>query len=408
MLPIVRGKMSHSFRDDFVALFKCFFVKLDDKVKIKEFEAIMASKIGHTECIAFSYARSAFYFILKSLDLKPGDYILMPPIHIKAFLDVVLELKLKPLFVDSDLNTASFDLDSLRNNITKYKPKACLLTYLFGLMPSMDNIMFELKKNKIFIIEDFSQSLNAHSQGRKAGTFGDVSIYSSSAVKTLDTYGGGLAFTSNPIYINSLRRYQLSVEPIPRIVLIKKVLISFVKNIVTSRFVYSIGIFQILKFLNSRGNEKFDRFVGFRPKSPITKLPKDWFYSYTSVQAAAGLKYLSKVEERDISRTNYARDLIMKISNIKLLSGDFESSSVYWQLIALPESPKKFRKHLYLNKIDSAFTSLIEISQLPEYKIKSFTPNADYLYKNGVYLPCYAGIKTYERNHVIKTILSFG
>lgn len=407
MLPIVRGRMSHSLTADFITLFKCFFVNLDDKNKIKEFEKIMASKIGHTECIAFSYARTALYFILKSSELKPGDYILMPSIHIKAFLDVVLELKLKPLFVDSNLNNASFDLDSLRYLITKYNPKVCLLTYLFGLMPSMDEIIFELKKSKIFIIEDFSQSLNAHYKGKIAGSFGDVSIYSSSAVKTLDTYGGGLAFTSNTKYINSLRTHQLGLETIPRFKLLQKIFVSFLKNIITSRFLFAMGIFQILKFLNSKSNVMFDRFVGFRSTSPIAKLPKEWFYSYTSVQATAGLKYLNKVNERDASRINYAKNVIMKATNIKILFGDNESSSVYWQLIAVPENPKNFRKHLYLNKIDSAFTSLIEISQLPDYKIKSITPNADYLYKNSVYLPCYADLSTHERDHIIKSILSF-
>jgi perosamine synthetase len=407
MLPIVRGKISHTFRDDLKMLLKCFFLRINDKKVITDFENILAAQIGHTECVTFSHARTALYFTLKSLDLKPGDHILMPSITIKAILDVVLDLKLRPVFVDSDLKTACFDLNSLRNQINKFNPRVCLLTYLFGLMPDMDSIVRELKNSNIFIIEDFSQALNASYKGTNAGLFGSVSIYSASTVKTLDTYGGGLAFTSDIKLINSLRHYQLSLANIPRIKLIQKVLVSFLKNIITSRYVFSLGLFQILKYLNFRHNKKFDRFVGLRSVSPITKLPKDWFFSYTSVQAAVGLKLLKRIEVNDSSRINFAQTLISKASNIKILSGGYESRSVFWQLIALPEAHNNFRKFLYMNKIDSAYTSLIEISQLPTYQIQSSTPNADYIYNNAVYLPCYASLNSNERAHIINTLKKF-
>jgi perosamine synthetase len=407
MLPIVRGKISHTLRDDLSMLFKCLVLKINDEKKVKDFENIIAKKIGQTECIAFSHARTALYFTLKSLDLKPGDYILMPSITIKAILDVILDLKLKPVFVDSDLKTACFDLESLRNQIKKFDPKVCLITYLFGLMPDMDPIIHELKKSSIFIIEDFSQALNASYKGTNAGLFGKVSIFSASTVKTLDTYGGGLAFTSDTKLIDSLRNYQSNLISIPRIKLIQKVGISCFKNIITSRFIFSLGIFQILKFLILRNSKKFDRFVGLRSTNPITKLPKEWFFSYSSIQATMGLNFLKRIEANDISRINFARELISKVTNVEILSGGYESQSVFWQLIALPKEHNNFRKFLYANKIDTAYTSLIEISQLPKYQIESLTPNADYLYNNGVYLPCYAGLNLIERAHIIATVKKF-
>ena len=407
MMPIVRGKISHTLRDDLSMLFKSLVLKIHDEKKVKDFENIIAKKIGHSECIAFSHARTALYFTLKSSDLKPGDHILMPSITIKAILDVILDLKLKPVFVDSDLKTACFDLDSLRNQIKKFNPKACIITYLFGLMPDMNPIISELERNDIFIIEDFSQALNASYYGTNSGLFGKVSIFSASTLKTLDTYGGGLAFTSDAKFIEKLRNYQSELINIPRIKLVQKIGISFFKNIITSRFIFNLGIFQILKFLTLRDSKKFDRFVGLRSTNPITKLPKEWFYSYSSIQATMGLNFLKRVEANDFSRTMFAQELISKVTNVEILSGGYESQSVFWQLIALPKDPIDFRKFLYLNKIDSAYTSLIEISQLPKYQIESSTPNADYLYKNGVYLPCYAGLKPSEREHIITAIKKF-
>jgi dTDP-4-amino-4,6-dideoxygalactose transaminase len=42
-----------------------------------------------------------------------------------------------------------------------------------------------------------SHNLNAAYQGQKLGTFGDIGIYSSSATKTFDAYGGGLLITDD-------------------------------------------------------------------------------------------------------------------------------------------------------------------------------------------------------------------
>ena len=98
MLPIVRGKMSHTLRDDILMLFKSTFFNINDSKQIRIFEKSLAETIGQSECIAFPYARTAIYYTLKSADLKPGDYILMPSITIKAILDVVMDLELKPVF----------------------------------------------------------------------------------------------------------------------------------------------------------------------------------------------------------------------------------------------------------------------------------------------------------------------
>jgi perosamine synthetase len=399
--------MSHTLQDDIAMLFKCMFLNIGDSKQIRNLEITLANRIGQSHCIVFPYARTAIYYTLKSAGLKPGDRILMPSITIKAILDVVLDLELNPVFIDSDLDTACFSIDSLKEKIKEFKPKACLLTYLFGIMPEIENIISELKSKNILIIEDFSQAFNASYNGKQAGSFGDVSIYSASAVKTFDTYGGGFAFTSDQKLGRILRNYQSTLAPPTRRALIGKVINSLIKNLVTNKFVFSFGIFHILKMLNRKKIVKFDRFVGIRTTSPIDRLPAEWFNSFTSAQANMGLKLLKRVNSNDLLRINYAQDLISKVTNVRIISGSKSSKSIFWQLIALPNEPQKFREFLYLNGIDSAHTSLIEISQLPKYGIKSITPNADYLHKHAVYLPCYSSLNLGERSHIIDTLNAY-
>jgi dTDP-4-amino-4,6-dideoxygalactose transaminase len=181
----------------------------------------------------------------------------------------------------------------------------------------------------------------------------------------------------------------------------------FVKNLITSKYIFASGIFQILHFLTSKGSKKFDRFVGRRSLDPIKELPTAWFYSYTSVQAKKGLQLLGSVEANDISRVSFAKDVVSNVTNLHFISGQVEAKSIFWQLIAIPKEPQKLREFLYSRGIDSAYTSLIELSKLPKYGIDAPTPNADRIHKNAVYIPCYANLNSDERSHIIETLKSY-
>ena len=204
-----------------------------------------------------------------------------------------------------------------------------------------------------------------------------------------------------------LRDFQSKLKRPSRIALINKILNYFAKNLVTNKYVFAAGIFQVLRLLTSRGSQKFDRFVGRRSLSPINELPTAWFYSYTSVQAKKGLQLLGNVEANDESRVSFAKDVVSKVKSLNFVSGDIQANSIFWQLIAIPEDPIKLRKFLYSKGIDSAYTSLIEISNLPQYGIDAPTPNANRIHKNGVYIPCYADLNSDERNHIIATLQSY-
>jgi len=406
-MSIVRGRYSHTLRDDFVALRKTVFSGRETYERNHELEKLLTDKCGHDEVVFFPFARTAVYFTLKSLALPRGTEILMPSITIKAMLDVVLHLNLKPVFVDSNPRTGCFDEVSLGKAIEINNPRICLLTYLFGVVPDVESIVNALKKRDIFIIEDFSQAFGATYKDRPLGSFGDVSIYSASAVKTLDTYGGGFAFSSNKELIKKLNEHRSNLErPVPSLQF-KRVSLSTLKNAFSQRMFFSMFVFPIFKFLDLKGKTGFNRFVGERSRLPIPHLPKDWFTSYTKWQSVFCLKMLNGIESRDQLRIMAAKRFIAANRELDFVQGHEKSHSIYWQCIALPTDPKKFRTHLYSFGIDSAMTSLVEISRLRAYGIDIETPGADYLYEHGVYIPCHHLLKEDEILKIESAIKSF-
>ena len=109
MFKIPRGSVNHKIKDEIKSLFKSFFYSLDSQQVVNKFEKKFASYNERKFCCAFPFARTAFYYSIKSLGIPKGSEIIMSPITIKPILDVVLELGLKPIFCDLDLDTLGYD-----------------------------------------------------------------------------------------------------------------------------------------------------------------------------------------------------------------------------------------------------------------------------------------------------------
>ena len=100
MKVVPRGIIYQDIFQNIKDLFSSIFLNLNNELRINDFEKKFANYTNNYFCAAFPFARTAFYFFLKEQKLPPKSEIVMPPIHIKAFLDVVLYLNLKPIFVD--------------------------------------------------------------------------------------------------------------------------------------------------------------------------------------------------------------------------------------------------------------------------------------------------------------------
>ena len=277
---VPRGSINHSLFQSIVYLINSLFARLDNTDKITEFEGLFAKNNQRKYCVSFPFARTAIYFALKAKNLPKGSEIIMPPISIKGILDVVIALGFVPRYVDLDLENFCFDSKKLEEAINE-NTSAIIITYLFGTAPDVGKLIDICKSNNIFIIEDFSQGLNATSQSVKLGSFGDASIYSSSAIKQIDTFGGGHLVSDDRNLISQIRFEQLNLHPSKRIFLIKKIVINLIYNIATNQIVFNLAVDPLLRVMKRLGSN-VDKMTGDRDKYPIKELPNEWFGSYTS------------------------------------------------------------------------------------------------------------------------------
>lgn len=404
-LNIARGIVYHKLSTDLVSLISSLYSPLGNAKYVSRLEEEFASYIGRKYAIAFPFARTAIYYSLKTQNFPLGSEIIMPPITIKGILDAVLDLGLKPVFVDLDLDTFCFDINKLEQAINK-NTKSILITYLFGLIPNIHDLLDISRKNNLFVIEDFSQALNGKFRNQKMGSFGDVGVYSSSSIKTLDTYGGGLLVCDNDQLKKKLLKYQSDLQSPSRMHLINKVLTDLIRNLATSRFVFHFLTFPFIKIMSSLKPESMIKHTGEREKKMIDSLPKHWFHKYTSFQAKLGLKLLGKVNASDQKRLKNVEFIKSNIKTKIFPRGAINTQNIYWQLVGLIDDPACFSKAMQKKGVDTSTSSLEKISTLPEYPFQGDTPNADYLYNHGFFVPCYPGLSSKDLHHICNIVNS--
>lgn len=130
---------------------------------------------------------------------QDGDEILVPALTFVASSNVVIQLGLRPVFVDVDPRTYNLNPEGIEAKLTA-RTRAIMPVHLFGQPCDMDEICAIARKNRLRIIEDACETPFARYKGRPVGSFGDIAAFSTYVAHILVTGVGGLALTDNPEY----------------------------------------------------------------------------------------------------------------------------------------------------------------------------------------------------------------
>lgn len=179
--------------------------KIIDGKQIEELEKEVATYCGRDYAIAVNSGTSAIFLALQVLGIKKNDEVIVPCIGVVPVVNPILMLEAKPVFVDvkEDYNINS---DLIEKKITK-RTKAILAVDYTGRVCDFDSLKAIAKFHKLFLIEDASQAFGAKYLGKKAGSFGDISVMSMNAMKVLGTTGeAGMILTDSAYLDEELRK----------------------------------------------------------------------------------------------------------------------------------------------------------------------------------------------------------
>lgn len=142
-------------------------------------------------------ATSGLIAAVKCLSLSKDDEVIMPSFSFPATANSVAICSGRPVFCDISLDDFNIDPEKIERLITR-RTKAILVVHEFGLMAKMDKVLRIAKKYNLPVIEDAACSFGSEFSGKKAGSFGDIGVFSFHPRKILSCGEGGCVVTDSP------------------------------------------------------------------------------------------------------------------------------------------------------------------------------------------------------------------
>lgn len=144
-----------------------------------------------------SSANLLMYAALDSSGRSGERRVVVPATGWATTVAPALQFRWQAIMCESDADTYGSELARLTSIIEQYRPETVILVHVLGVPNRMEPIL-ELKKRYGFnLLEDCCASHGSRHQGRKVGTFGDLSSFSFYYGHHMSTVEGGVVCTND-------------------------------------------------------------------------------------------------------------------------------------------------------------------------------------------------------------------
>ncbi len=353
------------------------------------FEAMFARMHGCRYGILSNSGTSALQVALDAMKKlykwADGDEVIVPALTFVASVNVILQNRLKPVFVDVDPDYFELDPGKIEVLITP-RTRAIMAVHLFGQPADMPGITRVARRHGLRIIEDSCETMLARQNGRSVGSFGDVACFSTFSAHLITTGVGGITTTNNSRLLK----------------LIQSLMNHGRNNIYIS--------------LEDDDNVKHPRFK-IVMKNRFNFVHLGYSYRLTEMEAAIGLSQLEEYKKIIGPRKTNAAYLTRELSVLqeyldlpKIRSGSDHVFMVY-PMVLKDKRTDLDDLLLYLEKNGIETRYLLPILNQPVYKElrinKKLYPVANRLTKRGFYIGCHQDLKKTDLDYMISVFRKF-
>jgi len=164
--------------------------------KVAEFERAFTDYTGAKRAVAVNSGTSGLFLCMLALEIGQGDEVITTPFTFISSATSIMMAGAKPVFVDIDPVSLNIDPAKIESRITD-KTKAILPVEVFGNPAGFDKICEIAQRHNLKVIEDSCEALGSSLNGKKAGTFGTMSVFGFYPNKQITTGEGGMILTDN-------------------------------------------------------------------------------------------------------------------------------------------------------------------------------------------------------------------
>jgi CDP-6-deoxy-D-xylo-4-hexulose-3-dehydrase len=186
------------------------YLSQDDPVlthskQVQAFEQEWSDWLGVRYSVFVNSGASANLLTMAALKemYGPGE-IIVPPLTWVSDIAAVLQNGHTPVFVDIDRRTLGMDNVQVLEKLTP-NTRAVFITHILGYNALTQELLDELQRRNIPLIEDVCESYGATFKGRKLGTFALMSNFSFYYAHQMSTIEGGMVCTNDRTLYETVR-----------------------------------------------------------------------------------------------------------------------------------------------------------------------------------------------------------
>ena len=250
----------------------------------------------------FWKARVALYAILKSLDLKRDDEVILPGYTCVVVPNSVRYAGAKPVYADISAANYNVTPSSVEKRITS-RTRVLIAQHTYGIPADMDSLRAIAEQRGLLLIEDCAHVLlGSTHHGKLLGSLSKAAFFSFQWSKPYTTGLGGMAVTRDPELAERLKQIQGEFQLPPRS---KKLQLQFQYGLFR-RFFRPKFYWWSQDSLHRLSN--LGLFVGSSNVRELTgEKPADFSWKMASFQHRAGLQQLTKLQENSAHRENLTK-----------------------------------------------------------------------------------------------------
>lgn len=204
--PLMRNNIA---REDLDAVIE--HLKQDDPIlthaaNVRAFEAEWSQWLGVKYSVLVNSGASANLLSMAILKIRhpEGGEVIVPPLTWISDVSSVLQNGFTPVFVDIDPRTLGMDSTQIIAKLSD-KTRAVFLSHIQGFDALTDELIDELNRRNIPLIEDVCESHGATHNGIKVGSIGWMSNFSFYYAHHMSTIEGGMVCTNDEMVYQQVR-----------------------------------------------------------------------------------------------------------------------------------------------------------------------------------------------------------
>ncbi len=205
-LPLMRNNILREDLDAVIDHLRQPDPILTQSKNVRAFEEEWSRWLGVAHSVFVNSGASANLLSMAVLRIRhpEGGEVIVPPLAWVSDIASVLQNGFTPVFVDIDPHTLGMDPKQIVEKLNP-KTRAVFLTHVQGFDALTDELLLELKRRDIPLIEDVCESHGASHNGRKLGSIGWMSNFSYYYAHHMSTIEGGMVCTNDPAAYQQLR-----------------------------------------------------------------------------------------------------------------------------------------------------------------------------------------------------------